>query len=297
VNAARAELEQLQPAVLYANSSAASAWAVAGKQLGLKVILHFYELDRELKAVLHAGATCIDVCAAADAVVVSGDAVVSSLRRCLGYVPDNIIDVGAVFDGADIGERATQEVSVRWLFGRRHLRSGRKMVIMWGSACYRNGIDIFVEMARRLPEHDFLWIGAWTADANHALSASGVVPENLGNFYCTGEIDNPYPLIAISDLFVLTAREAENPVDLMELATLNTQVVCFSESLEHWMVSPSAFYVLFGIPSVDRLVPFVSLCLEKNGGIQGGRRASLPTPHSQTEFAHLLDELRRRTLL
>lgn len=140
VNAARAELEELQPAVLYANSCEASAWAVAGKQLGLKVILHFYELDRELKALLHAGATCIDVCAAADAVVVSGEAVISSLQRCLGYVPNDIIDVGVPLDGTEIAGSEKQEINAQWLYGRPYVRSARKLITMWGTACFRNGM-------------------------------------------------------------------------------------------------------------------------------------------------------------
>jgi hypothetical protein len=299
VNAASAELEELQPTVLYVNSCAASAWALAGKQLGLKVIFHVYELDRELVAQLHGGATCIDICAAADIVVVSDKAIVSSLRRCLGYVPEDVIDVGVLLDGAEIVARASlQAPPARWLFGRDYERSARKLVTMWGTACFRNGIDIFLEMARRLPAHDFLWIGAWTMDANETLSARGIIPQNFDNFYCAEEIDNPYPLISMADLFVLTTREAENPFDLVELAALRTRIVCFSESLENWKVAPNAFYVLFGAPSVDRLVAFVSLCLGSNAGISRGTGQVLfPRFYGQTNSAHLLDELRRRMLL
>jgi len=264
VNAAKAELQDLRPAVLYANSVAASAWAVAGKQLGWKVIIHVYELDSELMMLLHAGVTCIDVCAVADGVVVSGEGVVSSLRRCLGYVPDVVVDAGVLFDDSEIGKRAKEEVCAPWLFGRRYVRSTRKLITMWGKACFRNGIDIFVEMAQALPEHDFLWIGTWTEDADHTLSANRVAADNLFNFFCTGKIDNPYPFIAMCDLFTLTARQTKNPTDLAELTVLNTPMVCFSASLDNWMVLPGAFYVLHGAPSVDRLIGFVSLAFAED---------------------------------
>jgi glycosyltransferase involved in cell wall biosynthesis len=297
VNAAKSELEQLRPAVVYATSVACSPWVIGGKHLGARTVLHVHELRRELIALLHSGATCIDVCAAADLVVVSGEAVASDLRRCLGYVPDDIFNAGVLLDCFLTAERARQEINPRWRYGRRYVRSDRKMVVMWGAACHRNGIDIFVELVQRLPEYDFIWIGAWTQEADDVLSVKGCSPSHQANFYCTGEIDNPYPLLAMCDLFVLTARQAENPVDLMELAALNVRIVCFSRSIDSWMIMPQAFYVLHGDPNADRLVGFVSKFLGDQRETRKDGQLALPEFGNQIGFAHLFTELKRRRIL
>jgi hypothetical protein len=297
VNAARGELGRLRPEMVYATSVACSPWVVAGKQLGAKVVLHVHELRRELMALLHSGATCIDVCAAADVVAVSGDAVASDLQRCLGFVPDDIIDVGVLLDDVEILRRVQQKFSARWHSGRQYAQSDRKLVVMWGAACHRNGIDIFVETARQMPAHDFLWIGAWTDEANRTALEKGFMSDNLDNFYCTGEVDNPYPLIAMCDLFVLTACEVDYPADLVELAALGIRTVCFSGSFDSWVLLPRAFYVLHGFPRADRLVKVISSMTWDDRKTWRQEHLRPPDFRDRGGLAHLLGELKRRRIL
>jgi hypothetical protein len=297
VDAARAELGKLLPATVYAGSMASSAWALAGRQLGVKVVLHAHEFERELVALLHSGATCIDVCAAADLIIVSGETVVSSLRRCVGYVPDQVVDVGPVLDGADIAEYAKQEVRPRWLYGKAYVRSARSLIAMWGVASEQNGVDVFVEMARLLPESDFLWIGAWTEHANRVLAGRGLTLESLHNFYCTGEIDNPYPLILMCDLLALTAREVESSANLIELAALETQIVCFSDSFGSSAVLPSKFCILHGTPTGERFVKFIRLILRQDKVARQVISCTGPVIETKAGVARVVDELRHCGIL
>ena len=118
VAACRSTLEELDCTVVYVNSIAASAWAAAAKMLGAKVVLHAHELDRELRQLLQAGITCLDIGASADAVVVAADAVAKALGRTLGYLPFDVIDIGVFADPDEVRRKALQTVSPQWLFGR-----------------------------------------------------------------------------------------------------------------------------------------------------------------------------------
>jgi hypothetical protein len=297
VIAARCELEGLKASTVYATSAACSPWAVAAAQIGVKVILHVREFDDELMSLLKTGATCIDVCSAADVVIVSGGEVESSIRRCLGYVPHNVTDVGVLLDGAWIIEQAGHSAAARWLHGRPYLQSDRQLVVMQGIASSSNGVDIFAEMARQLPAYDFVWIGPWSEHADQELSRRGLSAASLANFYCTGEIDNPYPIVADSDLFALTARRAENPLDIIELAALNVKIICFSRSMEAWKDLPRAFYILEGVPSVDRLTRAVSLILGEKRKARHPHFPSFPTVSAQPGFRTLLNHLPTQALL
>jgi hypothetical protein len=295
VAAARAEIEALQPSVVYANSIAASAWAVAGRQIGAKVVVHAREFDDELMALTRSGATCFDLCGAADLVVVPHRSAVASLRRHLGYVPDSVIEIGSLADGAELAAQARQPVSAEWSFGRPYANSARSLITMWGTAGPSRGVDIFVAAARRLPDFDFLWIGPWTEEADHNLHSRGLEADKIANLYCTGACDNPYYFIASCSLFAATASNT-NMTQLMEVAAMGKPILLFSESGEAAKVLGNGVYLLHGRPDTDRIVALLPKLLEGSGtGPSDDARVTVSADR-QTALARLIEELKSRAI-
>ncbi|HEU5125172.1 MAG TPA: glycosyltransferase [Verrucomicrobiae bacterium] len=111
------------------------------------------------------------------------------------------------------------------------------VVAACGSADWRKGTDLFIELAQVLkqsktsrPVH-LVWIGRFPDD-NHrqqylAAVAKAGVPDRL---HFAGEQANPCPLLNACDLFVLTSREDPFPLVMLEAAALGKPLVCFEQS-------------------------------------------------------------------
>ena len=100
---------------------------------------------------------------------------------------------------------------------------------MCGVASPRKGSDMFFELAARLPQHDFVWIGSWTPnEAPENPVYEEFLKAQLPNLYVSGGVDNPYKFIKRLDLFFLSSREDPNPLVLAEALLLNTPILAFS---------------------------------------------------------------------
>ena len=295
VNGARAELEPLQPGVVYVNSVANSPWAVAAKQLGARVVLHAHELEWELGRLLNTGATCLDLCAAADLLVAAGGEVITSLQRKLGYLPDDVVNIGPIVDIAEIRDRSRQKWQAQWRYTRPFNPSSRGAVASYGAPLDQNGFDVFLETARLLPERDFLWLDNRTGERPQPIFDRGAL-EPPANFYY-GVIDNHYPLLAQSDLIVLIGREPRSRAEIVELAALNVPVIGFTQSLDDATGFLGAFHILHGKPDSSRLAMTIG---KFEAGAAASRHALLsggPTLAESPDFKQLIRALRERKLI
>lgn len=287
-------LENLNCTVAYVNSIEASAWAVAAKMLGAKVVLHVHELEQSLKVLLRLGLTCHDICASADAVVVAANAAVGGLSRTLGYVPSDVVNIGVFTDPEVVRHKALQTVLPQWQFGRRFAKSSRKIIGMCGTACHRKGLDYFIRLAQRLQQFDFLWIGEWTDDARQTARSAGFENAFPENFYLTGHVDNPYPLMLMFDLFVLTSREDPNPIVALEAMALGKPVVCFTQTGDTWRIGGDGLYAIHGKPNEDLLCATITKLM----GEPMLRATVLPARLTRMAvLSRLSEELGRRGLI
>ena len=83
------------------------------------------------------------------------------------------------------------------------------------------GPTSFFEAAQSLPQHDFIWVGNWSAeDAPENTIYSQFADAKLANLFVSGSVSNPYKYISKFDLFFLSSREDPNPVVLAEALIL-----------------------------------------------------------------------------
>ncbi len=102
---------------------------------------------------------------------------------------------------------------------------------MSGHASPRKGADIFFEVAAALPEHDFLWVGGWRQEETiDNIAFEDFERAALPNLYISGAVDNPYPYMAMMDVFFLSSREDPNPLVLGEALVLGLPILCFSHT-------------------------------------------------------------------
>jgi glycosyltransferase involved in cell wall biosynthesis len=223
--------ERRKVEVIYVNSAVESRVAAALKPLGLPVVTHVHELERELLTMV--GRDGIKkVIDESDALIAVSGAV---RKMLLTYGADSarIADVQEpIGDGEPVSEseRSTARSTV---FGVDD--NATVVVVGCGKPSWRKGTDAFLRVAQRVVANApadtkvvFRWIGGTLP--NGALST---LTEDIA---CLGLHDQvavvPHrpdvdALLAAADVFISTSREDPNPLVVLEAAATGCPVVCF----------------------------------------------------------------------
>lgn len=232
VHAAEATLREHPSELVYVNSFAAAEFVVAAKSVGRAVVLHLHEKAGEMRKILSLDLAKLEVLAMCDGIVLAADELERDVAEVFGFLPKRRLCFGIAVDVPEIRRLAGDaDASACNASGTSLAWDERARVGMCGIASFRKGADLFFEVARRLPAHDFLWIGNWEpAEAPENLAYEGFLAERLPNLYVTGGVDNPYKYIKRVDLFFLSSREDPNPLVLAEAMLLDTPILAFSRA-------------------------------------------------------------------
>lgn len=236
-------LQKLGPGLIYCNSLAASQWAIAGKRIGARVILHAHELRGEMQTLMNRGRLMQGVGICADGLVVAAPRAIADFSSVVGNVPAKILDLGVFIDPAEIKSRSARMAHACWPFGREFQKT-RPVVGMSGYGGIRKGFDRFIEIAKKLTSYDFIWIG----DVTDRLELNRYLKDlpALKNVYVTGWVTNPLPFLAQLDAFLLTSREDPNPIAALEAYSLGVPLIVFTETGETWRNLRGGCYAFFG---------------------------------------------------
>ena len=260
-------LEEIRPDLIYVNSVAAGDWCEAGARTGSVVILHTYEMSMVLPFLLGE---------------IAGPRVLTWVDMLVGHSKNTLYSIQE-FTGVTIEKNFVLDI-----FGnpeailaqgnmsvdppnnaKGHLLAyDRPMVAMCGIAEPRKGADIFFDLARRLPQYDFLWIGPWKpADAINNTPVFGCFrSDSLDNFYVTGPTEHPGAYLRKIDTFVLTSREDPNPLVVAEALLFGKKVVAFSETGDSKALLERFGYVLSGAPDSERAAVILPAIIEGGDG-------------------------------
>lgn len=228
-------LQSLQADIVFVNSVAAGDWLPASRILGIKAVLFCHEMRHGIQELVKAGVIDADS-------VSNFDYCFTASRDCMAHFTEMIkkdtcienFGIAIDIDEVTTLSHATPDDAVnfrgqRLELGKKDFGSRRYLVGMCGKAQYRKGSDLFWELAREIPESDFLWIGPWNDDSNPtinpALALNNISP--LSNLYWTNLVANPYPSMKRCDLIVLTSREDPNPLIVAEALIIGTPVLTF----------------------------------------------------------------------
>jgi len=232
LNFAKNFLERDPSPIVYVNSLAACEFVVAAKAAGKIAVVHVHEKVEEMRKLLAIQLMKLEVLSLSDAVVLAADDLRQDLVEVFGFLPDRVMNFGIAVDAEEIDRLARDgKPEAQTAAGKQFKRGKRLVVGMVGHASQRKGSDIFFEAAQTLPQHDFVWVGNWSAqDAPENTIYSQFANAKLANLFVSGSVSNPYKYISNFDLFFLSSREDPNPVVLAEALILGVPILAFSKT-------------------------------------------------------------------
>ena len=89
-----------------------------------------------------------------------------------------------------------------------------KVIICISRISKQKKFDLFLDVARQLPQYAFVWIGN-----------KQIIPNLPGNAFCLGEMHSAYHCLRYADLFILPSNYEGLPISLLEALSLKVPVV------------------------------------------------------------------------
>lgn len=268
IDQAMALLDELAPDVLYVNSVASGEWCEAGARAGIPVALHTHEIGSSLPGLLSSICTPM-ILRWTDLLVGASQQAIDDIEVLTGTSVRNHLNLGIFIDSDTVLSQSRLNVPDPTNANGRSLdRSDRPLVGMCGLAQPRKGADIFLDLAVRLPQYDFLWIGPWAppeTDLNTEAYERYLAVE-CSNFYTTGLTENPYAYLQRLDTFLLSSREDPNPLVVPEALLLGRKAVAFSETGASAALLSRFGYALTGSPDSQRLEAVLPKIVEEHDG-------------------------------
>ena len=261
-------LQKIRPDLIYVNSTCAGEWCEAGARTGSAVVLHTYEMAKVLPFIL-AELVTPRILAWVDLLVGHGRRALDDIQELTGVQVENRMILDVFGDPETILAQGEADVEPPVNARGEALGHGRRRVAMCGSAEVRKGPDVFFDLAGRLPEYDFIWIGPWgPPDTTHNDDVfERFRSQSLDNFYVTGLTKHPGAYLRQIDVFVLTSREDPNPLVVAEALLFGKKVVAFSETGDSRVLLERFGYVLCGAPDSERAAAVLPAIVEGEEGL------------------------------
>lgn len=255
-------LDELNPALLYANSSGSAEWCVAARQLGIPSVLHTHEMAQGLRNLSAADILKFDIPDYVDLLVsASQEAREDFLMATSGCVGREYV-FGIAIDVSYVRKMAAEEVVRPKNLAGRQLSRDKAVVAMCGTASARKGVDIFYEAAKTLADVEFLWIGPFCGDSTGKQVFETYKAERVDNFFVTSETANPYAYMQLCDIIALSSVEDPNPLVVPEALALGKRVLSFQDTGGSWRWTRRFGYCLSGTISASRLISFLRKMVE-----------------------------------
>lgn len=132
---------------------------------------------------------------------------------------------------------APANISTNAIKVQYNIPSNTVVVGACGSMIWRKGIDLFIQVARKVLKQEkdvpvyFLWVGGQKGSGpfiqyERELELLGLTKRVL----LTGEVSNVHDYYAAMDIFLLTSREDPFPLVNLEAATHSLPIICFRDS-------------------------------------------------------------------
>ena len=123
---------------------------------------------------------------------------------------------------------ATVRAKTRLFFG---LRDYDKLIICTGICIYRQGVDVFIDIAQRMPQYKFIWIGKRVPMAHWSyLKKKFKLAQKLPNCQLPGYVSYKtlIGLLNAADLFLYPTREENQGIAFLEAILYNKPSVISS---------------------------------------------------------------------
>jgi len=214
------------PALVYTNSIA-SARAIEMIAPRVPILTHVHELGFAISTEQESALSRL--LAETRQFIACSNAVRENLLRNHALRASQIETIYESIPVADIRAERTRDQVLREL----HIPNDALFIIGAGTASWRKGTDLFIQLARavcRQRSHAcFAWIGGWPSDMaqaefEHDVHVAGLTEK----VRFTGAVLKPADYLAAADVFVLTSREDPYPLVCLEAAAVAKPIVCFA---------------------------------------------------------------------
>ena len=216
--AALGVLMVLRPRLVWLNTVLSACYVGPARWLGVPVILHVHELEPLASTVLDRYGLRDRLGVQGVRVVACSSAVARHVTELCRLGPGQVTVVESVPRPGRITALADAGSTVGPDLGRT--------VVCCGTADRRKGIDVWLQVAATVlsdPANDdvrFVWVGLSPEGGDGAMALG------LGDrVWFTGELANPYPVLAAATVFTLFAREDPFPLAVLEAMILGRPVV------------------------------------------------------------------------
>ena len=105
---------------------------------------------------------------------------------------------------------------------------------MCGAKSERKGYDIFINLVKTMPYHDFVWIGD-SFDNNNIYS----------NYYQIEHCKNPYNYIQKLDYLLVTSRIDPCPYVILESLYLNVPCIVFDGNITYEHTLKNNYHIIY----------------------------------------------------
>ena len=187
-------LQELRPDLLYVNSVSSGEWCEAGSRAAIPVVLHTHETRDSLPALLSSVCTP-RILTWTDFLLGASTQAMDDLQELTSTTIANRLNVGIFIDTGTVLAQSglAVEAPTNAAGGAWERREQRPAVAMCGLAQRRKGADIFFDLARELPQYDFIWIGPWapTETDSNGPTFERFTSLSIGNFYVHRPNDQP----------------------------------------------------------------------------------------------------------
>ena len=248
--------------LVYANSLAASVFALAAAKQKRKSILHVHEKSADMLNLLAHDVTKLETVRAADAIVLAAREIGDDIAEVFGARPRELLNFGIAVDLEAVRAGARESAPPPLDARGKPFKPGERLVVgMCGHASPRKGADIFLETAAAAPQCDFIWIGGWRPEETPDNEVyPDFVKRALPNVFVTGAVDNPYPYMQQMDMFFLSSREDPNPVVIAEALCLGVPILCFSGSTAIADRLGRCAILCYGLPNPADAARVIGVC-------------------------------------
>ena len=195
-------------------------------------VLHLHEMDFMFGDCLP-GPRGTAVLEGAGAVIAASEAVRGDLTAAHRLDPAGVEVVYECIDVPDIAGRALDREGSRRRLG---IAPGDAVVVGSGVLDWRKAPDLFVQLAAAVRRGSadtvrFVWVGGAPAEPLMTQLRLDARRAGLGTLLqFVPEVPDPMELLAIADVFALTAREDPFPLVCLEAAALGVPIVCFDST-------------------------------------------------------------------
>jgi len=222
VELAKNILKELKPNLVYINTSVANDFYHASCNLNIPNIYHHHEgimgYNSELKGYQIPMKNFVKYYNIKDSIFYSASELTTQcLHDIMGVSNSNIIKEFQKINFTmidNLKNQPKQDIKI----------NNKKIIGMVGTAIYRKGYDIFIELANIFKEYNFCWVGC---DIDTEIN----INDNLILIKTT---NNPYIYINQFDYFIMTSREDLFPLVVLESLYLKIPIILLKNSISAW---------------------------------------------------------------